>query len=148
MKVVSGVVTDGSRTAFLIAEDCERGIDRPTLLIVGSWCSLLVSSCWLVLVSTTALFVELEDIGLELLALTVVPLFGAVMAIRLIRDTDDVAALVSLVPLHLFGTIPMLAITLINPGSPAAFAMLSLATILTAAPPILFWLDARAWARS
>lgn len=150
MKVVSGVEPqrDGSRTAFLIAEDLPRGDDRPRLLIVGAWCALVVSTGWFLLIVGAALFIELEDIGPELLTLTVVPLFGMTMSVRLMRNNDDIGAMICLVPLHLFGALPMLGATLINVGSVAAFIAMAIVSTLTLAPPILFWLDARAWARS
>lgn len=148
MKVVSGATRDGSRTAFLIAEDMPRGVDRPTLLIAGAWCSLAVGIGWLVLIIGVAIFGYPEEIGPAILAGTIVPFFGIVMAARLIRDDDDIAAMISLVPLHLFGTLPMLAITLINPAGPLTFVGLACVTALTAAPPLLFWLDARSWSRS
>jgi len=148
MKVVSGTTQDGSRTAFLFAEDLERGDDRPRLLIAGAWCSLVVGIGWFALITATALFADLEDIGPELLVLNVVPLFGIVMAGRLLRNNDDIAAMICLVPLHLFGTLPMLGMTVISVGSVIGFMALAAVTVLTAAPPVLFWLDARAWARS
>ncbi len=150
MKVVSGLEpqSDGSRTAFLIAEDLPRGDNRPRLLIAGAWSALVVSASWFLLITGAAMFADLEDIGPELLALTVIPLFGIFMSIHLIRNNDDIAAMICLVPLHLFGALPMLGGTVINVGSVGAFIAMACVTSLTAAPPVLFWLDARAWARS
>ena len=125
-----------------------KQIDRPPLVLAGAWCACLVSVGWLVLIVAiaTALVVT-EDFGAEIMILTIIPLFGLAMAIRLVRNNDDVLAMFWLVPLHLLGTIPMLTVTLVETDTLAAFVFMVCATTLTAAPPVLFWLDARSWGR-
>ena len=122
-------------------------IDRPPLVRAGAWCAFIVSAGWLLLIIATTALLASEDFGIELIVLAVIPLFGLVMSIRLIRNNDDVFAMFSLVPLHLLGTIPMLTVTFVGIGSLIGFAFMLCVTTLTAAPPVLFWLDARSWGR-
>ena len=122
-------------------------IDRPPLVRAGAWCAFIVSAGWLLLIIATTALLASDDFGIELIVLAVIPLFGLVMSIRLIRNNDDVFAMFSLVPLHLLGTIPMLAVTFVGIGSLLGFAFMLCVTTLTAAPPVLFWLDARSWGR-